>query len=87
MLAQAEVPFDPVIEATEYATILGLVAADEGVAIVPAGVRTLQPPNLTYVRLRDERAALPLMLMASAGSRLRMVDRAFDLIAELYDAS
>lgn len=86
MLALAEVTFDPVIEATEYATILGLVAADEGVAIVPAGVRTLQPPRLSYVRLRDERAALPLMLMASAGSRLRMVDRAFDLIAELFDA-
>jgi len=86
MLALAEVPFDPIIEATEYATILGLVAADEGVAIVPAGVRTLQPPNLSYVRLRDERAALPLMLMASAASRLHMVDRAFDLIAELFDA-
>lgn len=84
MLGDAGVTFDPVIEATEYATILGLVAADEGVAIVPAGVRTLQPPNLAYVRLRDDTAVLPLMLMASVDNQLRMVDRAFDLITDLY---
>jgi len=79
-----DVAYDPAVEATEYATILGLVAADEGVAIVPDGVRSLQPPNLSYLRLRDTTATLPLMLVANTNSTLRMVDRAFALIEEMY---
>ena len=87
MLATEGVAYDPIIEATEYATILGFVAAGEGVAIVPASVQTFRPPGLRYLRLRDERAAVPLLLLTRAGEPPPLVAQALGVVAELYAAS
>lgn len=84
LLGSAAVPYDPIIEATEFTTILGLVAAGEGIAVVPAGVRTFQPPGLRYVRIRDGEARLSLMALTRRGERLRLVGRSLDLLAEMY---
>ena len=84
MLGAEGVTYDPIIEATEYATILGFVAAGEGVAIVPAGVRTFQPPGLTYVGLLEGWASVPLLLLTRAGEPLPLVAQALDVVAELY---
>ena len=86
MLATDGVGYDPIIEATEYATILGFVAAGEGVAIVPASVQTFRPPGLRYLRLRDERAAVPLLLLTRAGEPAPLVAQALGVVAELYAA-
>ena len=82
--ARRGVTYDPIIEATEYATILGFVAAGEGVAIVPASVRTFQPPGLTYVGLLEGWASVPLLLLTRAGEPLPLVAQALDVVAELY---
>ena len=84
MLGAEGVTYDPIIEATEYATILGFVAAGEGVAIVPASVRTFQPPGLSYVQLLEEWASVPLLLLTRAGEPLPLVAQALDAVAELY---
>ena len=59
MLGAEGVTYDPIIEATEYATILGFVAAGEGIAIVPASVQTFRPPDLHYVTLREPLGVSP----------------------------
>ena len=87
MLAEEGVAYDPIIEATEYATILGFVAAGEGVAIVPSSVQTFRPPGLRYLRLREARAAVPLLLLTQATEPLPLVAQALDVVAELYTAS
>jgi DNA-binding transcriptional LysR family regulator len=84
LLASAEVAYDPIIEATEYTTILGFVAAGEGIAIVPAGVRTFQPPGLRFVRIRDADARVSLMALTRGGDTLRLVTRAVELLTELH---
>lgn len=84
MLDRAGVRYDPIIEAEEYTTIVGLVAAGEGVAVVPAAVRSFQPPNLTYVRLRDPEATSRLMLLTRNDEPLRIVTRAVELAHELF---
>ncbi len=84
MLAVEGVAYDPMIEATEYTTILGFVAAGEGVAIVPAGVQTFQPPGLHYVTLEDPGASVPLLLLRGAGEPLPLVSHALEVVAELY---
>ena len=84
MLAVEGVAYDPMIEATEYTTILGFVAAGEGVAIVPAGVQTFQPPGLHYVPLEDPGASVPLLLLRGAGEPLPLVSHALEVVAELY---
>ena len=84
MLNAEGAAYDPIIEATEYATILGFVAAGEGVAIVPASVQTFRPPGLHYVSLRDVSASVPLLLLTRAGEPLPLVAQARELVAELY---
>lgn len=58
------VGYDPAIEATEYTTIVGLVAAGEGVALVPAGVRRLQLPNVAFVKVADADARVALVRLS-----------------------
>lgn len=84
MFSMAGVAYDPVIEATEYTTILGLVAAGQGVAVVPAGVRTFARPDVHYAELRDPDAVVPLVMSSRVDERLRLVDHAFDLVTELF---
>lgn len=76
--------YEPVIEATEYTTILGLVASGEGTAIVPDGVRTFTPEGVQYVRISDDGAEMSMFLNHRADESLRVVAQARDLIAELF---
>ena len=46
------------------ASIVGLVAAGEGVALVPAGVRRLQLPNVAYVKVADADARVALVRLS-----------------------
>ena len=87
MLGAEGVPYDPVIEATEYTTILGFVAAGEGVAIVPASVQTFRPPELHYVGIGDRSASVPLLLLTRTGEPLPLVAQALEVVAELYAAA
>ena len=84
MLGAEGVTYDPIIEATEYATILGFVAAGEGVAIVPASVKTFRPPELHYAALEDPSASVPLLLLTRAAEPPPLVAQALDVVAELY---
>lgn len=43
-------------EANQFATMLALVAAEVGVAVVPASVRALRQDGVHYLRLRDDGA-------------------------------
>ena len=87
MLGAEGVPYDPVIEATEYTTILGFVAAGEGIAIVPASVQTFRPPELHYVDIGDRSASVPLLLLTRTGEPLPLVAQALEVVAELYAAA
>jgi DNA-binding transcriptional LysR family regulator len=84
LFAAEGVVYDPIIEATEYTTILGLVAAGQGVAVVPAGVRTFARPDVHYADLRDSSATVALVLSSRLDERLRIVQHAFELVGELF---
>ena len=81
MLARHDIRYDPAIEAAEYTTIVGLVAAGEGVALVPASIRHLQLPNVVYVAATDAGAALPLVRLSRIGEPQAIVANA---ITELH---
>jgi len=76
------VRYAPAVEATEYTTILGIVAAGEGIAIVPAGVRTFQPPGIHYVNIVESAASVRLVLLARSEHETRFVGDSFDTIAD-----
>lgn len=70
-------------QALQYATMLGLVAAGYGVAVVPAAARVVGSEHVAYLPLRDEHAvsALELALPAAAPSPLARAFR--DLSGEV----
>ncbi len=53
-------------EALQFPTILGLVAANTGIAIVPEAMRVLRLPGLAYVELTDARATSRLSAITTA---------------------
>ncbi|MGP5318718.1 LysR family transcriptional regulator [Arthrobacter rhombi] len=52
-------------EAVQFPTILGLVAAKTGIAVVPEGMRALQLQGLGYVPLADEAATSTISLIVT----------------------
>lgn len=56
MSYESGVQFTVAQEARQFATVLALVTADMGVAIVPASVRGLRQSGVRYLRLRDPEA-------------------------------
>lgn len=57
--------FRPIIaqEALQFPTILGLAAANTGIAIVPDAMRAIQLPGLRYINLTDETAVSTLSVV------------------------
>jgi len=76
--------YEPIIEATEYTTILGLVASGEGTAIIPDGVRTFKPEGVQYVRISDDGAEMSMYLNHRSDESLRVVAQARALITEMF---
>jgi DNA-binding transcriptional LysR family regulator len=81
MLGRSGVRYDPVIEATEYTPILGLVAASEGIAIVPASVLSLRLPQIVYSEINDLTASVPLVLLSRKEEAATLVLRALEVAA------
>jgi DNA-binding transcriptional LysR family regulator len=54
--------------AWQYPTMLAMVAAAQGVALVPRCARSVQPPDVRLVPIRDEHATTDLSLAWRAGS-------------------
>lgn len=84
MFAAVGVDYDPEIEVAEYSTVVGLAASGQGIAIVPACLRTLKPPNLKYVDLVDETAVSSLFLLSRKGETSPVVSHATNLIKKLF---
>lgn len=74
------ITYDPAFEASDYATIVGLVATGRGIAVVPASVRAVNPPNLRYVEIREADATSPYFLLFRSGDLNPMVARAAELV-------
>ncbi len=83
LLGRHGVGYDPAIEATEYTTIVGLVAAGEGVALVPAGVRRLQLPNVAYVKVADADARVALVRLSRIDEPQTIVANAITELARI----
>ncbi|MGI9599289.1 MAG: LysR family substrate-binding domain-containing protein, partial [Acidimicrobiales bacterium] len=83
MFSEKGADYDPIIEATEYTTIVGLVASGQGVAVVPAAVRSFNPPGLRYLELSDPAATSNLFMLSREAERSPLVARAIELATEV----
>ena len=60
------VQFNIAQEARQFATVLALVRADMGIAIVPQSVRSLRSEGVSYLRLREREAFSEVQLVRRA---------------------
>lgn len=81
---QAGVRFEIAQEAVQFPTILGLVAARTGVAIVPASLRALHLPGLAYLTLADKNAYSTVSIVSQPDRQSSpLVGHCFDIATGL----
>ncbi|SPL70098.1 LysR family transcriptional regulator [Acinetobacter stercoris] len=72
-------------EVREIQLALGLVAAGEGICVVPDSAHTIQFPHLNYVPLLDEDAVSPIFLATRNMEESEDIKALFDCIYQIYD--
>ncbi len=72
-------------EVREIQLALGLVAAGEGVCIVPESARTLQLMHLHYISILDENAVSPVFMATRCMDEREDIRSLFDCIYQVYD--
>jgi DNA-binding transcriptional LysR family regulator len=71
-------------EVRELQTALGLVAADEGVCLVPASIETLRRENVVYRSLDAVHAVSPIIMSSRKGDRSPEIALVLRLIRQMY---
>lgn len=84
LLRERDVKPAAIHEVRELQTALGLVAADAGVCIVPAGVERFRRDNVVYRPLDERNAVSPIIMSTRKGDRSAEVALVLRLIKEMY---
>jgi len=72
-------------EVREIQLALGLVAAGEGICIVPESACSIQFPHLNYIPLLDDAAVSPIFLAIRSMDESEDIRSLFDCIYQVYD--
>ncbi len=72
-------------EVREIQLALGLVAAGEGICVVPASARTINFSHLNYIPLLDDAAVSPIFLAIRNMDESEQIRSLFDCIYQVYD--
>ncbi|WP_298145104.1 LysR family transcriptional regulator [uncultured Acinetobacter sp.] len=72
-------------EVREIQLALGLVAAGEGICIVPESAKTLQLTHLHYIPILDENAISPVFMATRCMDESDDIKALFDCIYQVYD--
>jgi DNA-binding transcriptional LysR family regulator len=72
-------------ETRELQIALGLVAAGEGISIVPSSVHGLKRDDVTYKELDDERLVSPIIMSTRMLDESEDIKRMLRLIYQLYE--
>ena len=76
----------PAQQAVQFITILGLVAGNAGVAIVPEPLRALQLPGLRYLPLEDEAATSLVSIACRPGVQAPAVRKVLATAFAVFEA-
>jgi DNA-binding transcriptional LysR family regulator len=76
-----------VMEVRELQIAIGLVAAGEGVAIVPDSVQGMQRKDVVYRPITDRHAVSPVMFSVRKMDHTEELRNMLDVIYEIYDAA
>lgn len=74
-----------VVEVRELQIALGLVAAGEGVSILPSSVRNLQRSDVSYMELNEQHLVSPIIMSKRMRDESQDITALLNLIYNLYD--
>lgn len=72
-------------EVREVQLAVGMVAAGEGICIVPESAKTIQLPHLHYLPLLDDRAVSPIFMATRSMDDSEHIRAIFDCVYQVYD--
>lgn len=75
-----------VFEVRELQIAVGLVAAGEGIAIMPASVQGMRRLDLSYLEIHDKNAVSPILFSARMMDKSEELSKLLQLIYDIYDA-
>ncbi|EPF75659.1 LysR family transcriptional regulator [Acinetobacter rudis] len=83
----SEYGLDPknLVEVREVQLAVGMVAAGEGICIVPDSAKTIQLPHLHYLPLLDDRAVSPIFMVTRNMDDTEHIRAIFDCVYQVYD--
>ncbi len=73
------------VEVREVQLALGLVAADQGICIIPQSARAIQIPNLKFIPLLDNAAVSPVFLAVRNMDENSNIRSMLDVVYQVYD--
>jgi DNA-binding transcriptional LysR family regulator len=74
-----------IIEVRELQIAIGLVAAGEGVSIVPRSLQGMKRDDIVYLELNEKHAYSPIIMNMRAMDRSEEIKAMLDLIYGIYD--
>jgi DNA-binding transcriptional LysR family regulator len=87
VLSERAITPQKIVEVRELQIAIGLVAAGQGVAIVPDSVQGMRRDDVVFRPLTDRHAVSPVMFSARKQDRSEELQKMLAVIYEVYDAA
>ena len=85
LFSEAHLTPDHVVEVRELQIAMGLVAAEQGLAIVPASVQGMHHRNVVYRQIEDKHAYSPIFFSVRHMERTPELEQMLAVIYDIYD--
>ena len=85
LFSEANLRPDHVVEVRELQIAMGLVAAEQGLAIVPASVQGMHHRNVVYRQIEDKHAFSPIFFSVRHMDRTPELEQMLAVIYDIYD--
>jgi DNA-binding transcriptional LysR family regulator len=74
-----------IVEVKDLQIAIGLVAAGEGISIVPKSLQGMKRDDVVYLELNEKHAVSPIIMSVRAMDKSPEIQNMLDLIYEIYD--
>jgi LysR family transcriptional regulator, benzoate and cis,cis-muconate-responsive activator of ben and cat genes len=74
-----------IVEVKDLQIAIGLVAAGEGISIVPKSLQGMKRDDVVYLDLNEKHAVSPIIMSVRAMDKSQEIQNMLDLIYEIYD--
>jgi DNA-binding transcriptional LysR family regulator len=74
-----------IVEVRDLQIAIGLVAAGEGISVVPLSLQGMKRDDVTYIDLNEKHAVSPIIMSVRAMDKSQEIQDMLNLIYDIYD--